>query len=91
MLLHKTEQFRGNDARGTVTRVSSKGPAGEFVTILGSLYLRGRQGELRKLPKPLSEYMVKQLEHRNETVKKVRIALAILAGLVIGALIYTLR
>lgn len=90
MLLHKTRMTRGNSAVGTVTRVPSRGPAGEFVQILGGLYLRGRQGELRKLPKPLASYMLQQLEHRNATVKKARIALAIIAALILGVLGYLL-
>lgn len=91
MLLHKRLQISANQQSLTTSLVPSRGPIGSFVKILGQLYVRGTNRGFIKLPEVLSSHMIQQLEHRNATVQRARYALAIVAGLVIGALIYSLR
>lgn len=91
MQLHKRIQTSNGKAVLTRSFTPSRGPVGTFVRVVNAIYLRGSHKGFYKMPEWMSRSTIAGLEKRAVRMGRVRVALAIVLGLVIGFLVTLVR
>jgi hypothetical protein len=66
----------------------SRGKPGTFARLRDKLYLRGRHGGFHAVPDALGQQLIRNFEARAARIQRIRYALAILAGVVLGTVVW---